>query len=195
MSDSEIEVQITPRIREALESAAGKIGTKTFASTAGLETGQLDKILEREYLPVTIVLLACQINKSHGDTDPSHSSLSECVKGAIYRLPQSGTQQPADTSPRPRVYPEELRRRRSTGVFIDQKSARILGLSGSLASLFILFYFLGGLLIGPAFGMQQCVGIISVSPYLVPCEGSGIGLVIASITGLAYTTYFFLKKV
>ena len=89
---------------------------------------------------------------------------------------------------------EELKIRRSNVTFFDQKSVKILNFSANTASFLILGYFLGGIVLAPLFGLQQCVGIVSSSPWLAPCLGSGLGLVVGSIVGLVYTYYYFVKK-
>ncbi len=196
VTDSEIEVQVTPKISDAVRAAIDKIGRKDFASISGMEPDILDQLLSSEdaYVKVTLVSVACQINKSHSDPDTSHSSISECLKGAIYKIPQPD--RPPDTqAPHPRrVDPEELRTRRSNVTFFDQKSVKILNFSANTASFLILGYFLGGIVLAPLFGLPQCVGLVSSSPWLAPCLGSGLGLVVGSIVGLVYTYYYFVKK-
>ncbi len=197
MTDSEIEVQVTPRIRDAVRAAIDKIGRKDFASISGMEADRLDQILSSDdaFVKVTLVSVACQINKTHGDPDPSHYSISECLRGAIYKIPQTGTAATKEPTPSRRVSLEELKPHRSSAGMFDQKSVRILNFSANTASFLILGYFLGGIILAPLFGLPQCIGITSSSPWLAPCLGSGLGLVVGSFVGLAYTYYYFVKKI
>ena len=196
MTDSEIEVQVTPKISDAVRAAIDKIGRKDFASISGMEPDRLDQLLSSEdaYVKVTLVSVACQINKSHSDPDTSHSSISECLKGAIYKIPQREAVPTKQAPPPKQIDMEELRTRRSNVTFFDQKSVKILNFSANTASFLILGYFLGGTVLAPLFGLPQCVGIVSSSPWLAPCLGSGLGLVVGSIVGLVYTYYYFVKK-
>jgi hypothetical protein len=65
---------------------------------------------------------------------------------------------------------------------------------GSLFTFLVLGYFLGGIALGPLFGFVSCVGVVAAPPWLAPCSGSGIGLVVGSVVGLAYTYYYFVKR-
>ncbi len=196
VTDSEIEVQVTSRIRDAVRAAIDKIGRKDFASISGMQADRLDQLLSSDdaYVKVTLVSVSCQINKSHGDPDTSHSSISECLKGAIYRIPQLEALPVKQASSPKRIDVEELKTRRSNVTFFDQKSVKILNFSANTASFLILGYFLGGIVLAPLFGLPQCVGLVSSSPWLAPCLGSGLGLVVGSIVGLVYTYYYFVKK-
>ncbi|TMI60337.1 hypothetical protein E6H14_00845 [Candidatus Bathyarchaeota archaeon] len=71
---------------------------------------------------------------------------------------------------------------------------RITGFSINLFTFLLLGYFLGGIVLGPLFGLGSCVGVMATSPWIAPCAGSGIGLVVGSVVGLAYTYYYFVKK-
>ena len=196
VTDSEIEVQVTPRIRDAVRTAINKIGRKDFASISGMEADRMEQLLSSggAYVKVTLVSVACQINKSHGDPDTSHSSISECLKGAIYRIPQREAVPVKQAPPPRRIDMKELKVRRSSVTFFDQKSIKILNFSANTAGFLILGYFLGGIVLAPLFGLPQCLGIVSLSPWLAPCLGSGLGLVVGSIVGLVYTYYYFVKK-
>ncbi len=66
---------------------------------------------------------------------------------------------------------------------------------GSLFTFLVAGYFLGGIVLGPAFGFSSCVGVVASSPWIAPCAGSGIGLVLGSVIGLGYTYYYFVKKI
>jgi hypothetical protein len=69
-----------------------------------------------------------------------------------------------------------------------------MGFSVNLFTFLALGYFLGGIVLGPIFGFGSCVGVVATSPWIAPCAGSGIGLVFGSIVGLAYTYYYFVRK-
>lgn len=196
MAESEIEVQVTQRVRDAVHAAIDKIGKKEFSKLSGADAAKLDQTLSQEetYVRVTVVSVACQVNKSHGDPDKNHSSISECLKGAIYRVPQRESPAVKETPPR-KVNVDELKTHRGTPTLIDQKSVKILNFSANTISFLILGYFLGGIILAPLFGLQQCIGIESTSPWLSPCLGSGLGLVAGAVVGLAYTYYYFVKRI
>src|SRR5437867_10374199 len=82
VSSPDLEAQATPRIKDALNAAIQRTGKEEFAKISGIETSVLDRILqtEGEYVPVAIITLACQVNRSHNDPDLTHSSISECLK-------------------------------------------------------------------------------------------------------------------
>jgi len=48
VTDSEIEVQVTSRIRDAVRAAIDKIGRKDFASISGMEADRLDQLLSSD---------------------------------------------------------------------------------------------------------------------------------------------------
>ena len=190
---------MTPKIAEAFQAAVDKIGGKEFLAMAEIDDQRLRTILEDgdEYVAVGLVTLACQINKSHGDLNPNHSSVTECLKGSTIRIPSTG--QPAS----PRTVAKSISRSQfrnlkggtsSTGPLYEKKTIRLLSFSANTAAFLILGYFLGGIALSPLLGQPLCTGV-SVSPAaLVPCEGSIIGLVISAIGGLGYTYYYFVKK-
>ena len=190
MAESEIEVQASARIKDSIKAAVEKIGKKEFASLSGLEMVKLESLFETDgtYVKVTVVSLACQVNKGHGDPEPSHSSISECLRGAIYRIPGHTTTTTTEAVPSRRITLNDLKPRRAVSAFTDQKSVKIANLSASTISFLVLFYFLGGFVLGPLFGLSPCEG-------LTPCMGSAIGLVLGAVAGLAYITYYFVKKV
>ena len=200
MSSPDLEAETTPRIKDAINAAIQRTGEEEFARLSGFETLALERILqnEGEYVPVAIVTLACQINKSHDDPDPARSCISECLKGAILRLPQQrnyGEITEPDESPtrrRQRARPFKVQNR--PGRIYDPAALRIVGFSVNLFTLLILGYFLGGIVLGPLFGVGSCVGVVAAPPWITPCAGSGIGLVFGSVIGLAYTYYYFVKK-
>ena len=195
MDKPDLEVSVTPRIREAIQAAIDKAGKHALASTGGLPPDRLDILLEASdaYVPVATVSAACLINKARGDPDPFHSSVSECLKGATIKLPQGSTtttssEKRAEPIPQPLSKP-----RRPTSLF-DQKSVKLVNFGGNTISFLLLGYFLGGVLLAPLFGLQSCIGV-SFSPLAAtPCLGSIVGTAIGAFAGLGYTAYFFIKK-
>lgn len=154
---------------------------------------------KEEYVSIAVITLACQINKSNNDTEIARTSISECLKGAILRLPsqenEAATPLP-DMSSTPRSRRGQfLKPQKQSGRLYDPSTVRILGFGVNLFTFLVLGYFLGGLVLGPLFGLGSCIGVITTSPWLTPCSGSGIGLVLGSIIGLAYTYYYFVKRV
>jgi len=200
VSNPDLEALTTPRIKDALNAAIERTGGEEFASLSGIETFVLDRILqnEGEYVPVTIVTLACQVNRSHNDPEPSRSSISECLKGAILRLPQQRnygkTTEPDESSTRRRQRARSFKVQNRAGRIYDPAALRIVGFSVNLFTFLVLGYFLGGIVLGPLFGVDSCVGVVAAPPWITPCAGSGIGLVFGSVIGLAYTYYYFVKK-
>jgi hypothetical protein len=200
VSSPDLEAQATPRIKDALNAAIQRTGKEEFAKLSGIDARVLDRVLEKEeeYVSVAIITLACQVNRSHSDPELAHSSISECLKGAIWRLPQqrndAKTTEPDESSTkrsrRARFY--EVQKR--AGRIYDPTALRIAGFSVNLFTFLLLGYFLGGIVLGPLFGFGSCVGVVTVSPWIAPCAGSGIGLVFGSVVGLAYTYYYFVKK-
>ena len=199
MSNPDLEAKVTPKIAEAFQAAVEKVGLKEFLAMADLDDQRLQAIIQNgeEFVAVGLVTLACQINKSHGDPNPNHSSVTECLKGSTIRIPSTG--QPAS----PRTVAKSISRSQfrnlksgtsSTGPLYEKKTIRLLSLSANTAAFLILGYFLGGMALSPLLGQPLCTGV-SISPAaLVPCEGSIIGLVISAIGGLGYTYYYFVKK-
>jgi hypothetical protein len=200
VSSPDLEAQTTPRIKDALNAAIQRTGEKEFASLSGIETSVLDKILqnEGEYVPVAIVTLACQVNRSHNDPEPARSSISECLKGAILRLPEQRNHgkmtEPEESPTRRRQRVRSFKVQNRAGRIYDPAALRIVGFSVNLFTFLVLGYFLGGIVLGPLFGVGSCVGVAVAPPWITPCAGSGIGLVFGSIIGLAYTYYYFVKK-
>ncbi|TMI22190.1 hypothetical protein E6H31_03080 [Candidatus Bathyarchaeota archaeon] len=200
MSSPDLEAQTTPRIKDALNAAIQRTGEEEFASLSGIETSVLERILqnEGEYVPVAIVTLACQVNRSHNDPEPARSSISECLKGAILRLPQKGnygnTTEPSESSTRRLQRARSFKVQNRAGRIYDPAALRIAGFSVNLFTFLVLGYFLGGIVLGPLFGVGSCVGVVAAPPWITPCAGSVIGLVFGSVIGLAYTYYYFVKK-
>jgi len=201
VSSPDLEARATGRVKEALNAATLHIGKDEFAKLAGLEKPFLNEMLERdgEFVSVSVITLACQINKSHGDQDPSRTSISECLKGAILRLPQRQANidvpLPVDPSTARNRRTQFYKAKRRAGRIYDPSTLRIAGFSVNLFTFLVLGYFLGGLVLGPLFGFGACVGVVVTSPWLTPCAGSGIGLVFGSVIGIAYTFYYFVRKV
>ncbi len=196
MSDQDLEALASPRIKEAVRAAIEKVGENDFLRLSGLTAEALNQVLDSdaEYLRVTIVTLACQVNKSHGDLDPNHSSVSECLKGTVVRFPQEEMKHPAKQEPRKPPSVRRLSTTRRVGPMFDSKSIRVLNLSSGVLSFLILGYFLGGIVLAPLLGLRPCIGVSLSPPYLSWCLGSVVGFAVASFAGLAYTYYFFVKK-
>jgi len=201
VSGPDLEAQATPRIKDALNAAIQRTGKEEFAKMSGLEPSIQDRILqsEGEFVSVAIITLACQVNRSHNDPNPARSSISECLKGAILRLPQQGNN--AETNALTESSTQRIRRaqffkvQKSAGRIYDPTALRVMEFMGSLFTFLVLGYFLGGIALGPLFGYGSCVGVVAASPWIAPCAGSGIGLVFGSVAGLAYTYYYFVKKI
>jgi len=200
VSSPDLEAQATPRIKGALNAAIQRTGKEEFAKLSGIEASVLDRILqgEGEYVSVAIITLACQVNRSHNDSELAHSSISECLKGSILRLPQpkndATTTKPDESSTRRSRRVRFFKDQKRAGRIYDPTALRITGFSVNLFTFLVLGYFLGGIVLGPLFGFSSCVGVVSASPWIAPCAGSGIGLVLGSVIGLAYTYYYFVKK-
>ncbi len=201
MSTPDLQAQATPRVKDAINAAIQRTGKEEFAKISGIENFVLDRILQGdgEFVSVAIITLACQVNRSNNDPDPARSSISECLKGSILRLPEQGNK--AETTA---LAGSSTQRSRRTQFFKVQKRAeriydptalRVMEFMGSLFTFLILGYFLGGIALGPLFGFGSCVGVVAAPPWIAPCAGSGIGLVFGSVTGLAYTYYYFVKKI
>ncbi len=198
-TDPDFEALVNDRIAGAVQAAINRVGRSEFEKIKGIDDQELNLILtsQDQYLPVPVVTLVCQINRSHNDPDPFHSSLAECLKGTTIRIPPTG-----EKSAPPSLVQLRGRRRlvkaktgsTPTGPLIDGKGMRFLGFVANIASFFILGYFLGGVGLSPLIGRSGCVGVAQSSPWLVPCEGSYVGLVVGAVAGLGYTYYYFVKK-
>jgi hypothetical protein len=197
----DLEAQVTPRIKDALTAAIQRTGREEFTKLSGTDVPLLDRILngKEEYVSIAVITLACQTNKSNGDGEIARTSISECLKGAILRLPsrekEATTPQPGTSStPRSRRA-QFLKPQKQSGRLYDPSTVRILGFGVNLFTFLVLGYFLGGLVLGPLFGFSSCIGVMATSPWLTPCSGSGIGLVLGSVIGLAYTYYYFVRRI
>jgi hypothetical protein len=199
VSKPDLEALVTPKIAEAVQAAVDKVGRTEFEAITGVDDQHLASILTvgDEYVTVALVTLTCQINKSHGDPNPAHSSVTECLKGSTIRIaPLPGQAQSTTTQPsnrRPRL--QKLQSRTSTtGPLYDVKTTRIIGFAANLGTFLILGYFLGGIAISPIIGEASCIGVSVSPPALSPCGGSLVGLVVSAIGGIGYTFYYFVKK-
>src|SRR5437773_42594 len=93
----DLEAKVTLKIAEAFKAAVEKVGLREFLAMAEIDDQRLQTILEGgdQYMSVGLVTLACQINKSHNDPNPNHSSVTECLKGSTIRIPSTGQPAPA----------------------------------------------------------------------------------------------------
>ena len=199
MSKPDLEALVTSRIAEAVQAAVDKVGRNEFETIAGINDQDLAAILSVEavYIGVAIVTIACQINKSHNDPDPTHSSVTECLKGTTIRVPPVGgrVRSPAVQQSIDRRKFQRLGSGTSpTSPLYEKKTLRLLSFSANTAAFLILGYFLGGIAISPLIGEPSCIGVSATPPGLVPCGGSIIGLVVSAIGGIGYTYYYFVKK-
>jgi len=199
VSSPDLEAQVTPRIKDALNAAIQRTGKEEFAKISGTEPSTLDRILhsESDYVPVAIITRACQVNRSHNDPDLAHSSISECLRGAILRLPQKTTPheiKEEDPSARRRHRNEFLKARKSYSRLYNPSALRIVGYTANIFVFFVLGYFLGGMALGPLLGFPSCLGVAGMSPWVTPCTGSILGLILGAVFWLGYTYYYFVKK-
>ena len=199
MSSPDLEAQATPRIEDALNAAIQRTGNEEFAKLSGIESSALDRILqrEREYVPVTIITLACQINRSNNDPELAHSSISECLKGAILRLPQQAAPLQVhgdEPSARRRRRGEFFKARKRYPGMYEPSSLRVIGYTANIFVFFVLGYFLGGVALGPLVGFPPCLGVTGAPPWVTPCTGSILGLIVGAVFWLGYTYYYFVKK-
>jgi len=189
-------VLINRKIREAIQVALERTGTKEFSSITGLPAGKLDAILgsNDQYLPVKIVSVACQINKNQGDPDPNHSSVTDCMKDATMRLPPRVRADTQNDHSRP-VPVNPLKTRASIGPFCDQKSVRLVNFGVNTITLLIVSYFIGGIALAPLVNLQPCVGVDFSPARVSPCLGSILGLILGAFGSLVYTYYYFTHRV
>jgi hypothetical protein len=197
VSKPELEALVTPKIAGAVQAAVENVGRSEFLAIGGIDDQLLSRILNvgDEYITVTLVTLACQINKSHNDPNLDHSSVTECLKGSTIRMPPAGGPAQPKTGQLAR---ERARFQRSqagsAGPLYEEKTARLLGFSANIVAFLILGYFLGGIALSPLIGEASCTGVSFSPPSLIPCGGSIIGLVISAIGGIGYTYYYFVNK-
>ena len=199
MSKPDLEALVTSRIAEAFQAALDKVGRNELETIAVIDDQRLAAILAGadEYIAVALVTLVCQINKSHGDPNPAHSSVTECLKGTTIRIPPTGgsvrptIDQPPKGGRRIRKIVKETRVR---GSLYDRKSARLLGFSVNTFTFLLLGYLLCGVALSPLLGLQPCTGVSISPPSLNPCTGSILGIILGAVGGLGYTYYYFVKK-
>jgi len=199
VNSPDLEAQATPRIKDALNAAIQRTGKEEFAKISGIETSILDRILqsEEEFVSVAIITLACQVNRSHNDPDLAHSSISECLKGAILRFPQKIMHheiKEEDASARRRHRSEFFKARKGYPRVYNPSSLRVVGYTVNIFVFFVLGYFLGGIALGPLLGFPSCLGVVRTSPWVTPCTGSILGLILGAVLWLGYTYYYFVKR-
>ena len=199
MSSPDLEAQATPRIKNALNAAIQRTGKEEFAMLSGIEPSRLDRILQtdQEYVPVAVVTLSCQINKNNNDLELAHSSISECLRGAILRLPQQTASlqvNEGNSSARRRRRGEFFKAKKRYPGKYEPSSLRVIGYTANIFVFFVLGYFLGGIALGPLVGFPPCLGVTGASPWVTPCTGSILGLIVGAVFWLGYTYYYFVKK-
>lgn len=196
MTSPDLEALVSPKIKSAIEAAIEKVGVKDFLEIAQINNEDLQAILgdNETYVNVGLVTIACQINKSHGDPDPTHSSVTECLKGTTIRMPQTSMPEAQIQSSGRKRLVRSSRTSSGTGPYFDRRSYRLLGFSANTFAFLVLGYFLGGIALSPIIGQPSCTGVSISPPGLSPCVGSVIGIIASAIGGLAYTYYYFVKK-
>ena len=200
MTNPDFEALVTPKIQDALQAAIEKVGLADFEKISGVKSGQLSSILshESEYAPVALVTVACQINKAHNDPNLSHSSVTECLKGSTIRIPPIPSQSNVavlQSSPKKRRLTRLSSTSKSSAPLYDARSTIVAGFIANIATFLVLGYFLGGIAISPLIGEQSCIGVSTSPLALTPCGGSLVGIVVSAIGGIAYTTYYFIRRV
>ena len=197
MASPDLEALVSPKIKAAIEAAIEKIGVKDFLEIAQINNEELQVILRDNdiYVNIDLVTITCQINKSHGDPDPTHSSVTECLKGTTIRMPQVTTPEVRTQSTGRKQLIKSSRTSSGAGPYLDRKSYRLLGFSANTFAFLVLGYFLGGIVVSPILGQPSCTGVNISPPGLSPCVGSIVGIIVSAIGGLAYTYYYFVKRV
>ena len=195
LNDSDLEALVNSKIKSAIRAAVDKIGEKELSKVTGIAQSRLDLVLQSddEYLPVKVVSVVCQLNRSHGDPNLEHSSVSECLKGTTVRLPplKGPDQEKDEKKKRVLQFPKT---RAPVGPMFDQKSGRLSYFGANTITLMILSYFLGGVALAPILNWESCVGF-TFSPLMAsPCLGSVLVLIIGAFGSLAYTYYYFTHK-
>ena len=198
MSKPDLEALVTPKISEAIFAAVEQVGEKEFLAIAGIDNRTFQQIVgnQGEYVNVALVTLACQINRSHGDPNIAHSTVTECLKGSTIRIQSAiRTGQAGDGSPAARRPLRRLSTSTSSyGSFYGKRSVRVLSFTANLVGFIVLGYFLGGIGLSPLLGQASCIGVNFSPTSLVPCTGSLIGIVLGVVGGLGYTYYYFVRK-
>ena len=180
-----------------MRAALSRTGAKEFSSITGLSPEKLDAILssDDQYLPVRIISVACQINKNHGDLDPNHSSVTDCLKDATMRLPQAIREEAKDSHAARPGSENPPKTRATLGPFFDQKSVKLANFGVNTLTLLIVSYFLGGIALAPLVNLQPCIGVDFSPARASPCLGSILGLILGAFGSLAYTFYYFTHRV
>jgi len=194
LNDSDFEALVSSKIKDAIRAAVDKIGEKELSKVTGIAQSRIDLVLgaDDEYLPVKVVSVVCQINRSHGDPDLNHSSVSECLKGTTVRLPPQKRTHTARSEERRVATSSETRAQ--VGPMYDQKSVRLLNFGANTITLMVLSYFLGGIALAPLLNWPSCVGFSSSPLMPSPCLGSILGLIMGAFGSLAYTYYYFTHR-
>ncbi len=127
--NSDLEALVNSKIKDAIRAAVDKIGEKELSRITGIAQSRIDLVLgsDEEYLPVKAVSVICQINKSHGDPNPEHSSVSACIKGTTVRL----------LSARRTKLEQDVRRRETLRPSPDRKPPTLSPCVGSVLGLII----------------------------------------------------------
>ncbi len=195
-NDSDLEALVNSKIKAAIRAAVDKIGERELSKITGVAQSRIDMVLnsDKEYLPVKVISVVCKINKSHGDPNLEHSSVSECIKGTTVRLPFTSRSK-LEKEERPTETLRMSPRRGATAPMLDQKSLRLANFGAYTATILLMFYFLGGIILAPLFNLPVCVGLSLSPPSLSPCAGSILGLIIGAFASLAYTYYYFTREV
>ncbi|HVH15458.1 MAG TPA: hypothetical protein VNA15_07045 [Candidatus Angelobacter sp.] len=197
MSKPDLQALVNSRIAEVFQAAIEKVGRTEFEAITGVDDSQLASIIadQGRYVPVAMVTVACEINRSHGDPNPAHSSLTEALKGTTIRMPTSLEKaRPKESSMNNRRRVPSLYRDSRVSRTQGGKSFRLLGFSVNTITFLLLGYFLGGVLISPILGQPFCTGIGTSPPSLIPCTGSVVGIILGAVGGLGYTYYYFVKR-
>ncbi len=111
------------------------------------------------------------------------------------RLPQTvrAGGQDRQASGRARASPVETRA--TLGPFFDQKSVKLANFGVNTITLLIVSYFLGGIALAPLVNLTPCVGVDFSPARVSPCLGSILGLILGAFGSLAYTYYYFTRRV
>jgi hypothetical protein len=195
-SGTDLEALVNDRIAGALQAAISQVGRSEFEKITGLDNQYLSSILNSrdQYLSVSVVTLACQINRTHGDKDPAHSSIAECLKGTTIRMP-STKKIDAPVNPQKQMARQEGLGMAQSGSSPNYgKPFRFLGFSVNTLTIMFAGYLLGGIFLSPLLGWGSCSGFSTSPVSLTPCAGSILGIILGAVGALAYTIYFFVKR-
>ena len=159
MSKPDLEALVTPKISEAILAAVRQVGEKEFLAIAEVDSQTFREIVEGQgqYVTVALVTLACQINRSHGDPNLAHSSVTECLKGSTIRMePPPQTAKRVDSSAARRSLRRLPGSNSSYESFYGKRSVRVLSFTANIVAFIILGYFLGGIGLSPLIGQASC---------------------------------------